>query len=290
MIAQLVKVVRSLFRTELEISPLEAQAAEIIAGKPWLVRPSLSQLAQMEKQAFPLLIRESAAAQKYLDLLGPLDWEQFPDRDGGKKRRGPKPAADAPLVAAFLVKMDKGLDSMAKLRQELIEQPALTWVLGFPLVASEQYSWGFDVAASLPTHRHMSRLLRKLPNEQMQFLLKSSVQLFQRELPADLLFGDTISGDTKHIIAWVRENNPKEHIRGGRFHKEKQPKGDADCKVSFKANENQAPHSSKPSDGTAQASAAALPPATESTATPTTEGLPASGNLPKPKDGFKFYQ
>ena len=151
-----------------------------------LVRPSLSQLAQMDQQALPQLIQESAAAIKYIELLGVLDWEHFP-------------APDAPIVAAFLVKLDKGLASMSKLGDELVEQPALTWVLGFPLVPSDQFSWGFDVDASLPTHRHMSRLLRKLPNAQMQFLLKGTVHLLNTELPGELNFGDEVSLDTVRL-------------------------------------------------------------------------------------------
>lgn len=50
--------------------------------------------------------------------------------------------------------------------------------------------------------------------------------------------------------------------KGGRFHKEQQPKGDPDCKVGFKANDNQP----KPAK-------AAEPPAPSS---PTSEGTPAS--------------
>ena len=49
----------------------------------------------------------------------------------------------------------------------------------------------------------MSRLLREMPHEQLQFLLRSSVQLLQRELPAELGFGEEASLDTKHIIQGV---------------------------------------------------------------------------------------
>ena len=240
---------------------------------------------------------------KYIDLLGPLDWEHFPARHLAEKRRGPQPFPDAPIVATFLVKLDKNIKSMGDLRDHLIEQPALTWVLGFPLVPSDQFSYGFDVDASLPTHRHISRLLRKLPNAQMQFLLKGTVQLLDLELPENLHFGDEISLDTKHIIAWVRENNPKDHFRGGRFHKEKQPKGDQDCKVGFKADDN---HSFKPQandEGAKEGSSPSdLPPANSPTLptsaqgggsndsnTPTTQGLPASSDLPKPKSGQYYW-
>jgi hypothetical protein len=52
-------------------------------------------------------------------------------------------------------------------------------------------------------------------------------------------FAQTVSFDTKHILAWVRENNPKEFIKEGRFDKQRQPAGDPDCKVGCKRQRNQ---------------------------------------------------
>lgn len=278
-------------------TPRSPQPLSVVFAPPLLLpRPSLSQLAGMTGDELPPFVRESAAARKYIDLLGGLAWENFPPRHEGAKRRGPQPAPDAPVVAAFLVKLDKGLPSMAKLRQELVEQPGLTWALGFPLLPSPHFSYGFDVEQSLPSHRHLSRLLRKLPQAQLQFLLKGTVQLFKDELPVDLCFGDAICGDTKHIIAWVRENNPKEKIRGGRFHQERQPRGDKDCKVGFKANGNRPARATvaaelSPADAVAPPAAPTPTPASDPHAagTPTTEGLPASGGLPKPKDGQYYW-
>lgn len=255
---------------------------------PWLTAPrlSLTQLALLAPADLPLFVRESTTARTYLDLLGPLDWAAFPE---APYRRGVHAAPLAPVVAAFLVKLDKGLKSMGQLRAELVAHPALTWVLGFPLVPTDAYSWGFDVDRSLPTHRHLNRRLRKLDNEQLQFLLTGTIHLFGEFVPPDFNFGDEICGDTKHILAWVKENNPKQWIKGGRFHKERQPKGDPDCKVGFKANHNQAKAQATP---TAEPSAPALPSAAttpEPEPTPTTEGLPASSNLPKPKEGEYYW-
>ena len=238
------------------------------SGVP-LIRPHLTELAQWKASDLPRFVRESAAARHYLRLLGDLDWAHFPERPTDRAWPGPTPAPQAPFVAALLVKLDKGLPSMAKLRQALVEQPALTWVLGFALQPSPHVSYGFDVDQSLPTHRHMNRLLREMPPAQLTFLLRSSVQLLKAELPADSHFGDAISLDTKHIIAWVKENNPKAYVKGGRYHKEQQPIGDRDCKVGFKANANQ--------------------PLPAATPTPASEGLPASSPLPKPKAGEYYW-
>lgn len=227
----------------------------------------LKHCATIEHQQLPSFVQESSVALHYLQWLGRLDWQHFPERSertpDDQQWRGPDPQAMAPYVAAFLIKVDRQLPHMADLRQFLVEHPALTWVLGFPLHPSDHYPWGFDVEASLPSHHHFTRLLHNLPNPSLQFLLSSSLRLIEKELPADLNFGDEISLDTKHILAWVRENNPKEFIKGGRFHKEKQPKGDPDCRVGFKANGNQV-----------KQKADALVPSEHPT--PTTDALPGS--------------
>jgi hypothetical protein len=115
--------------------------------------------------------------------------------------------------------------------------------LGFPLKPSSQFFWGFDADASLPTHRHFNRLLRTLPNHPLQFLLTSSVERVGQELAdslaADCRFGDCISLDTKHILAWVKENNPKVYIQEGRYDKTRQPAGDPDCRVGCNGKTNQ---------------------------------------------------
>jgi hypothetical protein len=206
-------------------------------------------------------VRESAAAMKYRDLLGALDWAAFPERPSEPRWRGPVPEPMAPLAAAYLIKLDKGLRSIPKLREYLVENPALVWLLGFPLHPAPEVSWGFDAQRSLPSVRHLIRGLRQLRRTQVRFLLRNTIHLLSAELPAAVHFGREISLDTKHILAWVKENNPKVAIEGGRFHKERQPKGDPDCKLGCKRKQNQ---------GGETDSAAAT------TNTPTREGIPAS--------------
>lgn len=127
---------------------------------------------------------------------------------------------------------------------------------GFPLVPSSAYRWGFDVERSLPTPRHFSRVLRELDHAQATFLFQATVRLLDAELPPECHFGNEISLDTKHILAWVRENNPKAKV-ADRYDKTRQPKGDRDCKLGCKQRHNVPTH-----DGSERA--------------PTQEGLPAS--------------
>lgn len=202
-------------------------------------RPSLSELAQPQAN-LPPFVRHCPVAQKYLALLSPLDWVHFPERDPHHPWPGPLPHPRPAYVAAFLVKLNEGKSYMSHLRDYLLEHPALVWLLGFRLTASPDFPWGFDPEASLPTARHFGRVLRTLPNEALQFLLDSTVQLIGQELPPEVSFGQTIAGDTKHILAFVAENNPKAYIKESeRLDKTRQPAGDPTCKLGCKKKYNQ---------------------------------------------------
>ena len=204
-------------------------------------RPDLHQLAQQPEQ-LPRFVRESPVALRYLRLLSPLAWEQFPERNLLTKK-GFAPVPYAPFVGACLIKLDQHLLYMSQLWQYLEEHPALVWLLGFPVVPSAYFPWGFDAAASLPTPRHFTRMLREMPNSVLQFLLDSSVTLLQTELQSlGLTLGQAISIDTKHIVADVIENNPKAYVKiSDRLDKTRQPKGDPDCKLGCKRKRNQPP-------------------------------------------------
>jgi hypothetical protein len=222
-----------------------------------LRRPNLAQLAR-PTAVLPEFVAHDAVARKYLDLLGPLDWERFPERPTHRPWPGPTPAPRAPYVAASLVKLNEGLRSLGHLRRYLVEHPALVWCLGFPLTPDPAAPHGFDVERALPSRRQLGRVLRELDNAAAQFLLDSAVQLLRQELPAELAFGEVIALDTKHILAWVKENNPKQYVED-RYDKAKQPKGDPDCKLGCKKRHNKG-----------EGNGGAAP------ATPTTEASPAS--------------
>ena len=114
-------------------------------------------------------------------------------------------------------------------------------------------------------------MLRELDNAAAQFLLDSTVQLLRLELPAESNFGDVISLDTKHIIAWVQENNPKAYV-SDRYAKTKQPKGDPDCKLGCKKRHNRGDGDGGPATTTRTTAAQ---PSTPPPSTPTTNPVPA---------------
>jgi hypothetical protein len=210
----------------------------------------------------PAWVQSDPLVRKYRALLGELPWADFPERPTDRPWSGPLPDPRAPFVAAFLVKLHEGKRYMSELRTFLTEHPALVYWLGFDRVPDPTAPYGFDVAASVPKRRHFSTVLRDLPNPALQFLLDASVQLLRATLPPDqqATFGDTIAGDTQAILAWVKENNPKQYIKEGRLDKTRQPKGDPDCKLGVKKRRNTAPADA---DG-------------GEPATPTTEAKPAS--------------
>lgn len=208
-----------------------------------LVRPSPDQLAACEA-ALPAFVRACPVAMRYLALLGDLPWQDFPERPTNRPWSGPRPAARAPFVAAFLVKIDCDLRYMSDLRRYLIEHPALVWVLGFELVCDPACPHGFDVAASLPSRRQLGRVLREMDNASLQWLLDAAVTALACAVPEQLL-GDTISLDTKHILAWVKENNPKAYVTE-RYNPARQPAGDPDCRLGCKRRQNTPPTDATP--------------------------------------------
>jgi len=201
------------------------------------------------EEALPEFVRMSPVAMRYYYWFRQMNWSQFPERDF--TRPYPQmPVSHATFAAACLIKLDQGFSYMSQLRNYLLEHPSLIWLLGFNLRVSMTPYWGFDPELSLPTKRHLTQMLRQIPNDRLQFLLDESVRLLRHELQAVAPdFGQQVSLDTKHILAWVKENNPNTHV-SARYDKHKQPKGDPDCKLGFKANKNLSPNEVMPTPTT----------------------------------------
>lgn len=189
-------------------------------------------------ELLPPFVAQCPTARRYLDLFGPLPWAEFPERDLQRRWRFPAIPFQA-LVLAELIRLEEGLKTLRQLRRFLREHPSLIWLLGLPLYPAPHEPHGFNTRRSLPTQRHLTRMLRQLPNAALQVLLSESVQLIRTHLVAhDIPCGDCISLDTKHILAWVKENNPKAYVKE-RYDKTRQPRGDPDCRLGCKRKRNQ---------------------------------------------------
>ncbi|MBN2258829.1 MAG: hypothetical protein JW704_13615, partial [Anaerolineaceae bacterium] len=178
-------------------------------------------------------------ALRLLELLGPLPWQRFPDRNL-ERNWGQTTVPYAALTAAWLLQLNEHLVHMSDLRTYLCEHPAFIWLLGFPLVRDRASPYGFDPDASLPTQRHFTRMLRTIPNDTVRFPFAASVAAILNALASAGCknVAQAISLDTKHIIAWVKENNPKAYV-SERYDKTQQPSGDPDCKLGCKRRHNQ---------------------------------------------------
>jgi len=189
-------------------------------------------------EKLPAFVTACPTAMRCLELLGPLAWDHWPERNL-QRNWGQTTIPYHALVAAELIKLNEGFTSFGKLRQFLWEHPSLIWLCGFPLIPAPQHLLGFNARASLPTARHFTRLLRRMPNAALQVLLTNSVHHLVAELATRPVAPvECVSLDTKHILAWVKENNPKTYV-AERFNKAKQPTGDPDCKLGCKRRHNQ---------------------------------------------------
>ena len=203
----------------------------------WRPEPHNLRSAFLRPDKLPFFVQDCPSAMRILDLLGPIPWDQFPERNL-QRFWGQTAIPHVAFSAACMIKLHENLVSMGDLHRYLIEHPAFIWLLGFPLAPSSKYACGFDPIASLPTQRHLTQMLRDISNLSLQFILDQSIALLLAEFSAlGLSAGDCISLDTKHILAWVKENNPKAYV-SERFNKHQQPVGDPDCKLGCKRKHN----------------------------------------------------
>ena len=200
--------------------------------------PDLHTLWQFPEH-LPECVTSSPTVMRCFEWLAPLDWAHFPERNL-QRYWGQSQIPYAALAAAELIRLNEVIPSMGLLRRFLIEHPGFIWLLGFPVSSAPETPLGFNPLTSLPTQRHLTQMLRRLPHPALQFLLADSVQLILAELRArhapDV---DCISLDTKHILAWVKENNPKAYVPD-RYNKHRQPPGDPDCRLGCKRRHNRA--------------------------------------------------
>lgn len=184
----------------------------------------------------PRYVRRCPVTQKFVAQLRLLEWEQLPATLADRKQ-GERLVPLAAYVGAYLVRLEQQLPTFGALRRFLCDHPGLMWALGFPATGNGRRNTPFDPEQSLPTQGHFTKKLGALPNDLLQEFLDGQVTWLQERLGA--AFGRVAIIDTKHILAWVKENNPKAYIKEGRFDPAQQPAGDPDCKLGCKRRRNQ---------------------------------------------------
>jgi hypothetical protein len=173
--------------------------------------------------------------RRYEELFGWLDWSVVTEKDDRVPQRGRLPHPEAAYIKAYLVMVNQKLDYHTDLYDYLCDHPALVWLIGFRLVADERSPYGFDVAVSVPSARHLRRKLGVLNRRVLAALLAQTVQQAMAVMSG---VGETVSVDVKHIYAHVKENNPRVEVKN-RYDPTRQPRGDPDCRLGVKRHHNQ---------------------------------------------------
>lgn len=174
-------------------------------------------------------------ARRYRALFAALDWTAVPERSVQRRWPGPHPHPRTAYVKALLVKLCEQKAYVTDLRRYLVEHPALVLELGFRPVLAPGEPWGFDVEQTVPCDRWLRHQQQHLDHGLLRALLAATVAALQAEIPG---LGTTVAVDVKHIYAWVQENNPKAYV-SERYATERQPRGDADCRLGVKRATNQ---------------------------------------------------
>lgn len=206
--------------------------------KSWRVRPCLPPHLPrlvLAKRYQPHYVRHCRLTQNICNKLQHIDWDLLP-HSLSLHPQGERSVPLAAYIGAYLLKIDQELGSFGKLRYFLRTHPALLWALGFPLHHTTHLPSDEAIEMSLPSQQHFSKKLSRLPNEILQTLFDGQVRALQEKLGNE--FAQVVSIDTKHILAWVKENNLKAFVEE-RFDPEQQPKGDPDCKLGCKRKRNQ---------------------------------------------------
>ena len=91
----------------------------------------------------PACVTSTPTIMRCLELLGPLDWGHFPDRNL-ERNWGQVTVPHAALAAAELIRLNEGLPSMGHLRRFVLEHPGFIWLLGFPVQPAPETPLGFN--------------------------------------------------------------------------------------------------------------------------------------------------
>ncbi len=189
---------------------------------------------QFDQPTLHHLMAADAVVQRYCTLFALFDWRVIdPPRKRGPGNPGhPKSA----YLKALLVRIGEHLSSTPRWRAYLLDHPLLVLELGFRPHLDCNEPDGFAVAKTVPSVRHLNEMLQKLDQNLLADLFAQSVQALQAEIPG---LGEIVAYDVKHSYANVREHNPCVYLRD-RYCKDRQPKGDPDCRVGVKRSTNQA--------------------------------------------------
>jgi hypothetical protein len=195
--------------------------------------PIIAISRQFDQPTLCKLIDADPVVQRYRAQFAFFDWSAIdPPRQRGPGSPGHPTSA---YLKAGLVRITEHLLTPPRWRTYLLDHPLLVLELGFRPHLDTGQPYGFDVAKTVPTTRHLNNILRSLDPRLLADLFEQSVQALQQEIPG---LGEVVAYDVKHIYANVKENNFRVYVPE-RFNKAQQPTGDPDCRLGVKKSTNQ---------------------------------------------------
>ncbi len=189
---------------------------------------------QFDQPTLSKLMDTDPVVQRYRTLFALFAWIAL---EPAPKPSGPGRPAHPPsaYVKALLVRIGAHLSSTPRWRAYLLDHPLLVLELGLRPHLDVSAPSGFRVSQTVPSAGHLNTVLRSLDSHLLSALFAHTVRALQAEIPG---LGEVVAYDVKHIYANVGENNPRVHLKD-RFGKERQPKGDPDCRAGVKRSTNQ---------------------------------------------------
>jgi len=190
-------------------------------------------LAPFDQSTLQRMRDADPIVQRYRVRFALFDWSDIdPPPQRGPGRPGHPSSA---YLKAALVRTNEHLLSTPRWRAYLLDHPLLVLELGFRPHLDLRQPYGFDVAKTVPSIRHLNHILRTLDPRLLADLLTQTIQALQEEIPG---LGEVVAFDVKHIYANVKENNFRAYVEE-RFKKDQQPPGDPDCRLGVKKSTNQ---------------------------------------------------
>jgi hypothetical protein len=179
------------------------------------------------------MIDADPVVQRYRARFALFDWSAI---DPPRKRGPGYPAhPKSAYLKAALVRISQYILTTPRWRAYLLDHPLLVLELGFRPHLDLTQPYGFNVAKTVPSVRHLNNIIRALDPRLLANLFEQSVQALQAEIPG---LGEVVAYDVKHLYANVKENNFRAYVPE-RFKKDQQPKNDPDCRLGVKKSTNQ---------------------------------------------------
>src|SRR5947209_9170117 len=180
-----------------------------------------------EQPTLDKLIEHDPVVQRYRAFFALFNWSVIPDPPIDPSKPGKRPHPRSAYIKALLLKREEGFRSCTQLRRFLLEHPPLVLELGFRPVLNRHLPYGFDVGKTVPSERWLREQPHSLQQAVLQELLLATVRDLREEIPG---LGEVVAFDVTHIYAYVKENNRRTYVKD-RYDKDRQPRGDRDCKL-----------------------------------------------------------